>query len=126
MKRIGRAAGILPRGQVRPAMSTAFGKPITVVRPLICSACRHGESPVAEEEVLNDEQRAREALVFGLRRLEGVDRTEFASAHGTRSRRARGETIAIRQLGMLADDGDRVRLTREGLLVSDSLWPELL
>ena len=29
-------------------------------------------------------------------------------------------------LGMLADDSERIRLTRDGLLVSDSLWPELI
>jgi coproporphyrinogen III oxidase-like Fe-S oxidoreductase len=28
--------------------------------------------------------------------------------------------------GLAIDDGDRIRLTREGLLVSDSLWAEVL
>jgi hypothetical protein len=27
---------------------------------------------------------------------------------------------------LLCDDGARVKLTREGLFVSDALWPELL
>jgi hypothetical protein len=27
---------------------------------------------------------------------------------------------------LLSDDGSRVKLTREGLFVSDALWPELL
>ncbi len=86
-----------------------------------------GESSVAEEECLNDEQRARESLVFGLRRLEGVARVEFADRTGFELKAIAGATIErFVSLGMLSDDGERVRLTREGLLVSDSLWPELL
>ncbi|MDZ4659404.1 MAG: radical SAM family heme chaperone HemW [Bythopirellula sp.] len=86
-----------------------------------------GESPVAEEECLSDEQRARESLVFGLRRLEGVARAEFAVRTGFELDELAGETIQrFVRIRMLADDGERVRLTREGLLVSDSLWPELL
>ena len=41
-----------------------------------------GDSPVAESETLAPEDRAREALVFGLRRLEGVDRREFFERTG--------------------------------------------
>ena len=86
-----------------------------------------GESPVAEDECLDDEQRAREALVFALRRLEGITRTQFAARTGFDLDPLVGETIAqFVELGMLTDDGERVRLTREGLLVSDSIWPELL
>jgi oxygen-independent coproporphyrinogen-3 oxidase len=88
---------------------------------------QQGESPVAEEEFLSDEQRARETLVFGLRRLEGIERTEFHARTGCELDTLAGATIErFVQMGMLADDGQRVRLTREGLLVSDSLWPELL
>ena len=41
-----------------------------------------GRSPVAEREELAPEQRARERLVLGLRRLEGVDRDAFRRAAG--------------------------------------------
>jgi oxygen-independent coproporphyrinogen-3 oxidase len=30
------------------------------------------------------------------------------------------------ELGLLSDDGVRVKLTREGLFLSDALWPDLL
>jgi oxygen-independent coproporphyrinogen-3 oxidase len=30
------------------------------------------------------------------------------------------------ELGLLSDDGSRVKLTREGLFVSDAIWPELV
>lgn len=86
-----------------------------------------GDSPVAEREELSREGRARERLVLGLRRLEGVDRGRFATTTGFEVEELAGPAIArFTQMGLLADDGSRVRLTREGLFVSDALWPELL
>ncbi len=86
-----------------------------------------GQSAVAEQECLDPPRRAREFLVFSLRRLEGVARDTFRESTGNSLDDLAGEAIArFVELGLLADDGQRVRLTREGLLVSDSLWPELL
>jgi len=88
---------------------------------------RRGDSPVAQREKLDTRQRAHERLIFGLRRMEGVQRQAFAAQSGMELDAVAGSTIArMVELGMLADDGDRVRLTREGLLVSDAIWPELL
>jgi putative oxygen-independent coproporphyrinogen III oxidase len=86
-----------------------------------------GESPVAEREQLSPEARARELLVFGLRRMEGVSRHEFKERTGIAL-----DSLVIRplrrlvDLGLVTDDGERIRLTREGLFVSDAIWPELL
>jgi len=86
-----------------------------------------GESPVSEREQLDAEQRAREQLVFGLRRLAGVERNAFKERTGFEIDTLAAAPIAqFIDLGMLADDGQQIRLTREGLLVSDALWPELL
>ncbi len=86
-----------------------------------------GQSPVAEREQLEPEDRAREALVLGLRRLEGVDRHAFAQRTGFELDMLAGPSLRQHvQWGFLSDDGRRVRLTRRGLLVSDSLWPEYL
>ena len=86
-----------------------------------------GESPVAEREQLDPEARARERLVLGLRRLEGVERKRFAATTGYAVDQLAAEAIArFTALGLLADDGQRVQLTREGLYVSDALWPKLL
>ena len=41
-----------------------------------------GQSPTAESESLEPKDRAREMLVFSLRRLEGIDREAFAAATG--------------------------------------------
>ncbi len=86
-----------------------------------------GASPVAEREELDAEARARERLVFGLRRIEGVARGAFANDTGFDLDALAGPAIAkFVSLGMLSDNGDCVRLTRSGLLVSDAIWPELL
>jgi oxygen-independent coproporphyrinogen-3 oxidase len=86
-----------------------------------------GESPVAERETLTPEARARELLVFSLRRMEGMSRSAFYGRSGYRVE----ELIAVPlqkfvSLGVMSDDGERIRLTREGLFVSDAIWPEFL
>lgn len=86
-----------------------------------------GRSPVAERECLPPEERARELLVFGLRRLEGVHREWFAAHSGYQLDDLVAEPLArFAATGLLHDDGRCVRLTRQGLLVSDSLWPHFL
>jgi oxygen-independent coproporphyrinogen-3 oxidase len=86
-----------------------------------------GDSAVAEREELSPEARARELLVFGLRRSEGVSRKEFRARTGMEVDELAGAALRkFTDLGLLADDGERVRLTREGLFVSDAIWPELL
>jgi oxygen-independent coproporphyrinogen-3 oxidase len=86
-----------------------------------------GDSPVAERDVLAPSDRARELLVIGLRRIEGVDRFDFHRLTGFNVDELAGKAIARHvRSGFLADDGTRVQLTREGLFVSDALWPDFL
>jgi oxygen-independent coproporphyrinogen-3 oxidase len=86
-----------------------------------------GKSPVAEREKLSPEARARELIVFGLRRIEGVSRHEFSARTGESIDSLVGNPLRkFVGLGLLEDDGERIRLTREGLFVSDALWPEML
>jgi len=86
-----------------------------------------GESPVAEQETLAPEDRAREALVLGLRRLEGVRRDAFAEKFGFAVDQLGGAALLdFIKHGLLVDDRDVLQLTRAGLLVSDALWPRLL
>lgn len=84
-----------------------------------------GRSPVADAEELSPEDRAREALVLGLRRIDGIDCRRFAERFGYRIEDL-GGAILDRHLdwGLLERCGDHLRLTREGLFVSDGLWPE--
>jgi oxygen-independent coproporphyrinogen-3 oxidase len=87
----------------------------------------NGKSPVAEREQLSPEARGRELLVFGLRRIEGVSHRKFEATTGYDIEQMIGAPLQkFISLGLLSDDGERIRLTREGLFVSDALWPEML
>jgi oxygen-independent coproporphyrinogen-3 oxidase len=84
-------------------------------------------SPVAESERLSAEDRARERLVFGLRRLEGVDLQRFEQATGFSVLELVGQPLErFRQLRLLELTANHLRLTRAGLMVSDALWPDFL
>ncbi len=86
-----------------------------------------GESPVAEREQLTPEARARELLVFSLRRIAGISRTDFRERTGYETDRLVGPQLKkFVGLQLLDDNGETIRLTREGLFVSDAMWPELL
>ncbi|MEX1039905.1 MAG: radical SAM family heme chaperone HemW [Pirellulaceae bacterium] len=86
-----------------------------------------GESPIAERDALTPEQRARERLVFGLRRVEGIDIERFAAEVGFSV-----ENLAAKEIenfvtwGLIEREGNQLRLTREGLLLSDSVAVALL
>jgi oxygen-independent coproporphyrinogen-3 oxidase len=65
--------------------------------------------------------------VLGLRRIEGVDRAQFAAAAGFTLDELAGAAIdRLVAFELLSDNGNRVKLTRRGLFVSDAIWPELL
>jgi oxygen-independent coproporphyrinogen-3 oxidase len=86
-----------------------------------------GESPVAESETLSPEEQAREKLVLGLRKLEGVSQATFEQETGYSAHQLAGEAIArFVAGGLLQVVGDQLELTREGLMLSDSLWPDFL
>lgn len=87
-----------------------------------------GESPVAESETLPPPQRAREALVLGLRRLsDGVECAAFAAEFGFDPQDLGGaELQRLIDSGAIDDRAGRLRLTREGLLIADWIWGRLL
>lgn len=86
-----------------------------------------GESPEEEREEIDAQQRARDRLIFGLRQLAGIDLREFEQATGIRAQTLspKAWNRAIEH-GFLVQTGDRVRLSRSGLLISDSLWGDFL
>ena len=65
--------------------------------------------------------------MFALRRLEGVDVSRFAAATGFSAEILCGTALTTwlaRGYMSLADG--RLCLTREGLFVSDALWPKIV
>lgn len=88
---------------------------------------QRGESPVAEYEVLDPRTAALETLVLGLRRLEGLVPDTYRQLTGFSLEELAGDTLRqFKSWGMLTWSDERIRLTREGLVVSDSLWTRLL
>lgn len=88
---------------------------------------QQGLSPVAESECLEHEDRAREALVLGLRVRQGVSLQAFQSRWGITVEALGGEAVnRFLTEGWLQIVDGRLQLTRAGLLVSDALWPGLV
>ena len=86
-----------------------------------------GQSPIAESEQLAPEERAREALVIGLRRCEGIGREEFQRRTGFTVDELAGKTLShFVESGHLEDAGSYIRLTREGRFVADAVIVRLL
>lgn len=87
----------------------------------------NGESAVVESDELSEKEKAHEFLVFGLRRLTGIDIDSFASRTGYPIDDLVGDNLSwLCTEGLLDRDEQTLRLTRKGLLVSDSIWPYLL
>jgi len=90
-------------------------------------AILNGKSPVTECDQLDKKETAHERLVFGLRRLTGIDTEQFLDSTGYRVEDLVGENLTwLSEKGFLEMVGQNIRLTRKGLLVSDSIWPYLL
>lgn len=86
-----------------------------------------GEPAIGDSEQLSPEDRAREAIVLGLRRCDGVERREFQTRTGFDLDRLAGNVVARHcRAGLLEDTGDRIRLTREGRFLADSVIIEFL
>ncbi len=86
-----------------------------------------GESVTFQSEELPPGERARETLAVQLRRAEGVERSAFREQTGFDLDEVAGPQIARHvELGLLHDDGTRVRLTRQGKYVADSVIENLL
>jgi oxygen-independent coproporphyrinogen-3 oxidase len=86
-----------------------------------------GEPTAFQSECLGPEERARETAGLQLRRAEGLVREPFARQTGFGLDALAGPAIRRHvALGLLADDGETVRLTRRGKCVADALVCELL
>ena len=126
MRPIGAGKSILLPARGPPVMLGVSARPTTAARPPGSSESSRGNR-LAEREELDAESRARERLVFALRRLEGISRQAFERDTGYSVDMLAGEAIArFVAYGLLNDTGQQIALTREGLMVSDAMWPELV
>jgi oxygen-independent coproporphyrinogen-3 oxidase len=83
---------------------------------------RAGQSPIVDSEELSREERARERVMLGLRRTEGIDLSEFREETGVDFRNLAPESFS-RNLGrgFMEEVDGHVRLTREGRFVADTV-----
>jgi oxygen-independent coproporphyrinogen-3 oxidase len=89
---------------------------------LWAAAVAAGTPAPAWEETLDAATRARESLMLALRMAEGLDLSAFAARHGVDP--LAGREDILRQMldaGLVLVDTGRLRLTRQGMLVSNSV-----
>jgi len=86
-----------------------------------------GEDPVGFRETLSAEDRAREAVILGLRRVQGVSRDELRRDHGWDLDVLGGEAWhQLQTRGLIEATPTGYRLTRMGRLLADSVTVELV
>lgn len=87
-----------------------------------------GQEAIGPIERLDPEPRARETAVLMLRRTAvGLDRADFLRRTGFALDALVGEELErLVGRGWLEDDGDRVRLTRDGLRLADTVFGKLV
>jgi len=86
-----------------------------------------GESTAVDEERLSPLERAGETAMLALRTAEGIECSRFEVATGFDAMPLFGEVVARHVEGGLIDaDSERIALTREGMLVADSVLSDFL
>ena len=81
-----------------------------------------GRSPVAMTEPLSGDEQVRERLFLGLRLVEGVAVAEVAEHYGVDVWGRWGDELALCvDAGLLHPDAERLRLTRDGMLLANEV-----
>ena len=81
-----------------------------------------GRSLRAEERRLSPGERVEEAIFTGLRLTDGVDLVDLRDRYGIDVRAVYGEALApFAADGLVVFEGDRLRLSREGMLVANEI-----
>ena len=82
-----------------------------------------GVSPVVEEQELSQTDVRAEALFLGMRLMRGVDVRQYREEFGVDLRDEHGEDLdRFCKAGLLEFDGDLIRLTRTGALLSNEVF----
>lgn len=93
----------------------------------LLDAVADNASAVAGSESLDDDARAGEALMLGLRLTSGIEVSGFERRFGRDALQRRAGAIAeLRELGLLEHEADRLRLTGRGTLIANEVLLRLL
>jgi oxygen-independent coproporphyrinogen III oxidase len=86
-----------------------------------------GQSPLADSEELSPEDRARERVMLGLRRAEGIELAQFKQENGFDFRELAPAAFSKNLDRRLLEEVDgSIRLTREGRFVADTVIVDFL
>ena len=93
-----------------------------------CAAIEQGEPAHSNREIIAERTAESETMMLGLRLLlDGVNRESFRQRHGLTMEEAFGETVwDLAAIGMVEDDGTRVRLTSRGLMLANDVAERFL
>jgi oxygen-independent coproporphyrinogen-3 oxidase len=83
---------------------------------------QEGDLPVEETIEMSHEDAIKESIFLGLRKTEGLDIRMSREELGINILKASGELIAG---GLLVSEGDRLRLTRKGIVISNTVITKL-
>lgn len=82
-----------------------------------------GNSPVVEDQELSETDIRAEALFLGMRMMRGVDVRRYRESFGVDLREQHAADLdRFRKAGLLEFDGDLIRLTRTGALLSNEVF----
>lgn len=88
---------------------------------------RNGESILIDREILSVESQMEEFMYLGLRKVEGVSRTDFQNYFGKNVDDVYGKILdKLEEEQLLEFSGDRIRLTHRGMDVSNCVLAEFL
>lgn len=80
-----------------------------------------------EVQKLSREEQMEEFMFLGLRMMQGISKEKFSDTFGKMIENIYGEQIEkLKELELLEEEGDRIRLTEKGIDVSNSVFVEFL
>ena len=83
----------------------------------------NGELLIVDEQQLSQTDVRAEAVFLGMRLMQGVDMRRYRESFGVDLRDEHGEDLErFCQAGLLELDGDLIRLTRTGALLSNEVF----
>lgn len=96
-------------------------------RKVYIEKIRNGESILIDREILSVESQMEEFMYLGLRKIEGVSRTDFQNYFGKNVDDVYGKMLdKLEEEQLLEFSGDRIRLTHRGMDVSNCVLAEFL
>jgi oxygen-independent coproporphyrinogen-3 oxidase len=84
---------------------------------------QRGESPIVERVQLNEHDTKAEAIFLGMRMMRGVDTRQYRELFGADlNAEHRADLVRLSEAGLIEIEGDLIRLTENGALLSNEVF----